>query len=712
MSFRRAAALRREWMLAGLAAVLVWLLWATGGLDPLERPVSDLLLRVPRPGSAAVGPIAAVVIDEPSIAQVGPLPWSRDALAGLVRAVRRSGARAVVVDLILSEPSGEASDAPLAGALEDGPAVLAAVIAPDGGWLLPLERFGGARRAAHAHAEVAHDGVVREIAATKQAGGLSLPALSAAAARLAGWKGAIVPGGSLRPDFREPPQGIPRLSAATVMAGALPGDPLAGKVVMIGLAASGAGDQFVVPVGPRDRPQPGVLVHAAAASSIVRGGLLSPAPGWMAFAAALLAAGLVQGARTLADRLDLRLVAAVLAAALVAAVALLWAAGIVLPLVTVVAAAGLSAAGREALESREAHRETAAVLASLLDQSAASTAGPLPRGVPKQLQLARCLQREIARDGELRRALLEGLEEGVVLWDDSGRPLLANRAVERMWGEPPLASEVAAGAVERGGRHIEIAVRPISSGAVGLLRDVTAERELERSQRETQRLVSHELKTPLASIAGFGSMLERYELDRDEQLRVAGLIRGEADRLGRMVTTFLELERLGSGQRPTELRRLDLAELVSRRCDALQAAATGVTIALDSPGPAMILGDEELVVRLVDNLVGNALKHSPAGGVVEVTVTEVPEGARLSVRDRGPGIPEEALPRLFERFYRVPGSGAPGTGLGLALVREVADRHRAEVRVDTVVGRGSTFTVDFPPAGERSEADASETAGR
>jgi signal transduction histidine kinase len=708
---RGAVALRRAWILAVLAAGLAWLLWATGGVDPLERPVSDLLLRVPRPGTATDGPIAAVVIDDPSIAAVGPLPWSRDTLAGLVRATRRAGARAVVIDLILSEPSDEASDRSLASALDEGPAALAAVIASTGGWLLPLDCFGGARRAAHAHAEVAHDGVVRVISATKQEGGLALPALSAAAARLAGWDGAIEPGGSLRPDFREPPQAIPRHSAAGVMAGAVPDGALVDKVAMIGLAAAGAGDQFVVPVGSRDRPQPGVLVHAAAAASILRGGLLSPAPGWAIFAAALLAAGLVQGARSIAGRLDLRLLAAVLAAASLAAVALLWTTGIVLPLVTVILAAALSAAGREALESREARRETAAVLASLLDRAAAGTAGALPRGVPKQLQLARRLQREVARDGELRRALLDGLEEGVVLWDDGGRPLLANRAVDRLWGRPPLASEVAGGAVERGGRQLEIAVRPISAGVVGLLRDVTAERDLERSRRETQHLVSHELKTPLASISGFGAMLERYELDRDEQRRVAGLIRGEADRLGRMVATFLELERLGSGHRPIERRELDLAGLVSRRCDALRAAGADAVITLDAPRPVTILGDAELVERLVDNLVGNALKYSPAGSVVEVTVDDAPDGARLTVRDHGPGIPEEALPRLFERFYRVSGSKAPGTGLGLALVHEIAEWHGAEVRVYSTVGQGSTFTVIFP-AGEGSDGDAAETAGR
>jgi signal transduction histidine kinase len=453
-------------------------------------------------------------------------------------------------------------------------------------------------------------------------------------------------------------------------------------------------------------------VHAAVAASILRGGLLSPATGWTVLAAACLAASAVQRARTLADRLDLRALAAVVALAAIAGVAALWAAGVMLPLVTIVLAAGISTATREAMESWEARRETTAVLAALLEQTPAGERTALPRGVPKQLELARRLQREIARDGELRRALLDGLAEGVVLWDDGGRPLLANRAVASLWGAPPLAGEVAGGAIERAGRQLEVEIRPISEGSIGLIRDVTAQRELERSRRETQRLVSHELKTPLASIAGFGAMLERYELDRDEQRRVAGLIRGEADRLGRMVVSFLELERLGSGRWPAERRPLDLSELVARRCQSLEASREGAVLRLEAPAAATVLGDPELVERLVDNLVGNALKFSPAGTPVEVVVEPGPAGISLQVRDRGPGIPEEALPRLFERFYRVPGSAVPGTGLGLALVREIADWHGAEIHVSSALGHGSTFTVLFPVAGERSEGDGTETTGR
>ena len=111
-------------------------------------------------------------------------------------------------------------------------------------------------------------------------------------------------------------------------------------------------------------------------------------------------------------------------------------------------------------------------------------------------------------------------------------------------------------------------------------------------------------------------------------------------------------------------------------------------------------GVEPLLSQMVDNLVGNALKYSPEGSSVRVEVA--PEGAdevRLAVHDHGSGIPEEAVPKLFERFFRVPGTKAQGTGLGLALVKEVADFHGASVQVETRVGHGSCFTVLIPVCG-------------
>ncbi len=715
---------RRELGLATLAAGTVLALWLAGSLPPLERPVADLLLRLPRPGTAAPVPVATVLIDDAALDRYGKLPWPRDRIAELVHRSYAGGARAVVLDMILAEPSDEASDEALEAAIAEGPTVLAAVLLPDGGWLLPLARFGGLHRAAHAHAEIASDGVVRKVSATKQADGLVLPALGVAAARALGWDHPLAPGEMLRPGFSRSPATLRSVSATALLEGTAPPDWAAGRAVLVGVSAAGAGDQFLLPVGTRDRPVPGVLMHAAVAASLLTGDLLrSPRPG-VVIALIFLVALAVQWARTRAGRLTLTLPVSTAGALVAAAVLALWIGNVQLSLVALIVAAAASIMLREAAESRDAQRETGTILASLLSQQQNIGPGRLPHGVHGRLQLVKRLQDELARDRDLRRRLLEGLEEGVVLWDHDGRTLLGNAATTRLWGGDPTLAEVmaAAGAgaatseqpaeVERGGRFLRLEVRAVKGGSLGLLRDVSVERELERRRRETQRLVSHELKTPLASIAGFGSMLQRYALSEEELRRVAGLIQGEADRLGAMVRTYLELERLGAGQLEAERSIVDLAELVRSRCAVLTplAAERDQRIAIDATGPVHVHGAPPLLEQVVDNLIGNALKYSPEGGVVTVGV-EGGAAVTLEVGDQGPGIPRDAVPHLFERFYRVPGATARGSGLGLAVVKEVVDWHGGAIEVQSEEGRGSTFVVRFPEAMKERQVHATADPG-
>ena len=705
--------------LAALAAGALTLLWLAGAMRSFDLPLGDLLLRLTRPGAADEAPVAAVVIDDESLDHFGGLPWPRARLAEVVERVFAAGARAVVLDLILADPGDQASDLALAQALARGEHVLAASLRPDGGWLLPGERFGGPRRAAHAEAEIGPDGVVRSILATKQRAGRALPALSLAAARVLRPQIPIVPGELLRPDFRLPPDRVPRRNAAAVLApvgrtpdgrtpeGRTPATDLGfldGRLVFVGLSASGAGDRFVVPTR-RQRPTPGVLIHASAAASILAGGLLRPLGTAGVTMLCLLLAGAAQIARSRTGSLKLSHMLAILAALLAAAAATLALARLQLPLATLAAAFGLSALLREVIESGLARRETGQLLRGLVAESSDGEGSvPEPRGASGRLELARELQTRLIRDRNLRRALLDALEDGVVRWDGKGEPVLANAAALRLWGGPPGFDEAttgseAGGVHRRGGRELKVATRRLEGGHLGVIRDVTAERELESRRREMQRMVSHELKTPLAAIGSFGSMLQRYDLTGEELERLAGLIRGESDRLLDMVTTYLDLERLGGGEE--EQAELDLGELAGERLEILEAAAgrRGQSLKLARRGAATVTGDRQLLARVIDNLAGNALKYSPPGSAVEIEVREVGRWIELEVRDEGPGIPPEALPRIFERFYRVPGSGSAGSGLGLALVREIAEWHGGCVEVDSEPGAGSAFRVRLPARG-------------
>jgi len=550
--------------------------------------------------------------------------------------------------------------------------------------------------------------VARTLMTTKQADELSLPAISLAAARILRPAIVIEPGAVLEPDFRPTPDQIPRISASEFLSSRDRARLVTGKIVFIGITATGSGDRFVVPTHQGPAPSPGVLVHASAAASILRNGLVHrPRFGWV-LCGMMFAAFTVQLLRTRAGAFQPGTVAVVVLAVLLCAAVVLELWHLLLPSGPMVVAILLSVALREGAESRTAQRDSGRLLQSLLQHHEPGRKSTVPRSSVDRLAALRDLQTAVLRQDTARRTLLEGMHDGVVMWDRAGRTTVVNPAAIRLWGDEPGRDDFEDMAVDshrpdsasfqRHGREVAVDLFPIGDGEMALLRDVTAERELERKRRDMQRLVSHELKTPLASIAGFGETLQRYELTPDEQHRVASLIRGESLRLGEMVATFLDLERLGSDQHDEAKLAVDLGELCTERLEILSQAARSrnQTIVPEIDESVTVLGSAALLARVVDNLVGNALKYSNEGGLIKVSVARDNGDAILTVTDHGAGIPNEALPRLFERFFRVPGSKGTGSGLGLAVADEVVTWHGGCMRVKSIVGEGSTFSVRLP----------------
>ncbi len=705
-SSRRDRVDRSDVGLALVATAVFAALWFVGWLPAVERSVGDLLLRVPWVLSTGEPPVAAVLIDDEAVAKYGSLPWPRGMLARLVRALEERGARGVVLDIILSEPSDAADDQALSDALAGTEAILAAAIDSRGAWLMPLEEFGGAGEAAHVFGEIGPDGVVRTIATTKQAKGVALPALSVAAARILRPEWAVPVATELRPAFRPSPTSIDRCGAAAVLSGAFNPDDVKGRVVFLGVSATGSGDQFVVPTGPAHAPVPGVLAHASAAASILEDRLLHvPGTSWTLLAALLLAFA-VQVLRSRRQALDPVALAALLAALGLVAVAVLQLGHVLLPVAGLGAVIVISALLREAAESQAARRESGRLLQSLLVHLGARPE-TAPRSANRSLQAIRNLQERVLQEDATRQALLAGMEEGVVLWGHDGTLLEANAAAHRLWGGPLQLDDVLGTTAEAGdhelrrkGLDLALHLSDVEAGRLCLIRDISAERDLERRRHEMQRLVSHELKTPLASISGLGEALERYQVTGEELRHIAALIRGEAGRLHEMVTVFLDLERLGAGQWEGTAETVDLSELVRRRVEVLGAAAesSGKNLVTHIDQGCHVRGVATLLERVVDNLVGNAIKYSFANADIEVAVRCAAETAGVEVGDQGPGIAPEALPRVFERFYRAPGAEGTGAGLGLALVKEVVDWHGGCIEVDSEVGVGSRFVVTLPAA--------------
>jgi PAS domain S-box-containing protein len=236
-------------------------------------------------------------------------------------------------------------------------------------------------------------------------------------------------------------------------------------------------------------------------------------------------------------------------------------------------------------------------------------------------------------------------------------------------------------------------------GIVASLSDITKQRELQKMKTEVMALVTHELRTPLTAIQGMSEVLTQFDVESQRRQEMNAAINDEAKRLAQMIDEYLDITYLEAGARPLRKTPLRVEVLVERILLLLEplAASRGIRItrAFDRDLP-VVLADSDLLARAVTNVVANAIKYSPSGREVKVSVRVADSEMLIEVRDRGYGISREDLKRIFEKFYRVPraeNADQPGTGLGLALVKEIMDSHGGQVDVESELGVGSTFTL-------------------
>jgi two-component system, OmpR family, phosphate regulon sensor histidine kinase PhoR len=234
------------------------------------------------------------------------------------------------------------------------------------------------------------------------------------------------------------------------------------------------------------------------------------------------------------------------------------------------------------------------------------------------------------------------------------------------------------------------------------LTDITQRRRLEVLRRDFVANASHELKTPVAAVRALAeTLLTALPDDPEAGRQFAERIAREAERLDVLARDLLDLSRVERGT--LDVEPVDLVGLVKEVLGGYEDLATERRVRLRSELQQVSMrGDRAQLGLLLSNLLDNALRHTPAKGTVCVRLDAAESRALLQVADTGEGIPARELPRVFERFYRVDKARARqtgGTGLGLAIVRHVAEAHGGTVRVDSELGRGSTFTVALPVAG-------------
>ncbi|MEM9293305.1 MAG: ATP-binding protein [Acidobacteriota bacterium] len=350
-----------------------------------------------------------------------------------------------------------------------------------------------------------------------------------------------------------------------------------------------------------------------------------------------------------------------------------------------------------------------------------------------------------AQVGELQgernqlRAILSSMSEGVLVTDSDGRALLANPAFLHLFGHT--------GSI-RGWRPLEISRQPDldqvirftladgaesvhqrqlrtpeersvvltagalkgSGGVVVVARDVTEEDRTMTMRREFVANVSHELKTPLSAIRGYAETLEDWALeDPETSQRYLGRILAQCQRLQLLLDDLLTLSRLEGTAEAPRLELIDLEALTYQARELVSAAAQDrkVEILIEPHGSLpQIEGIYNDLERMLVNLLENAVKYNHPGGEVFVRLDIEDEDVVLEVEDTGIGIPHEALPRIFERFFRVDSGRARtqgGTGLGLSIVKHIAQGHGGTVEVESVTGEGSTFRVFLPWKAEDPE---------
>lgn len=239
------------------------------------------------------------------------------------------------------------------------------------------------------------------------------------------------------------------------------------------------------------------------------------------------------------------------------------------------------------------------------------------------------------------------------------------------------------------------------SGVVIVLHDITELKKLEQIRKDFVANVSHELKTPVTSIKGFAeTLLDGAMEERSLREKFLNIIYKESERLQLLVHDLLELSKIEQPHFTLNWQKIELRGIVEEVIELLsdQANESGVHLHMSCDGDTVIDGDDERLKQIVINLVENALTYTPAGGRIDLTLTGLEKTVLLVIKDTGIGIDKRDLPRIFERFYRVDRARtrqSGGTGLGLAIVKHLIEAHGAIIDVESVVGKGTTFTLTF-----------------
>ncbi len=364
------------------------------------------------------------------------------------------------------------------------------------------------------------------------------------------------------------------------------------------------------------------------------------------------------------------------------------------------------------------------------------------RMTDKLREARRLLEQQLHIAQRMSDAALTSLYDPVIVTDSAGRIVHLNRSAEGLFGSvSALVGSAAADAIQRpeivqeieGALHPEQRTRPDSEkspilietdaavhayypratpmldddgtllGAVAVLEDVTYLTELDRLKTEFISVASHELRTPVASLLLSAQLLRDGavgELSPEQREIVAAQLE-DLDRLDRLMRDLLDMTRLESGISPPRFESVSPAEVVQSALNAVaaQAEAKGLTVTTElAPDVPDMRADRGQIIRVLVNLLTNAVRYTSEGGRIAVRLCREDSNAVFEVADSGIGIPRDYLPRIFERFVQVPGATGGGAGMGLSIAKSIVKTHGGTISADSELGKGSTFRFTIPLA--------------
>jgi two-component system phosphate regulon sensor histidine kinase PhoR len=386
--------------------------------------------------------------------------------------------------------------------------------------------------------------------------------------------------------------------------------------------------------------------------------------------------------------------------------------------------------------------------ASLYGRLTQRSANPLApftyKSQERRIQTLNVLSDAVLGEKSLMASIMDSIADGVIVTDVLGTIQILNPKAKEIFGlygesaigqsavdfirrfedvPPEVMREKFKKIVERGetfSADIRIAIPttrfytlqlgPVRSrdglvqGIVGVLSDVTELKEMDQMKTDLMSMVTHEIRTPLATVRGFAQILLKGGIGGDKSKEFLEIINRQSNRLVNLVNDFLDITRIESGRQVITKGPVDVDKLIQNAVADLKPLADekNITLQYASPGALPeVFGDRNLIEQVLINLVSNAIKYSPKGAWAKVAAIQQNGSVAIAVQDNGLGIPKESIPRLFEKFYRVRCDDRKdiiGTGLGLSLVKQIIDVHQGTIRVESEHGKGSTFTFTFPVA--------------